>query len=388
MMRSLKKILVITLTSIIFLSTAIMAHAETNQETLKDRLKQNEDIINNKEAEKQKVLKELDVIHNDLKQSNSELEKNKENTAAVEQDIDDSQKKIEKKKEEIVILEDKVLSRKKVMKDRLVSLQHNDQTNVVIDVLLNAKSLSDLLDRATAVTVIYNMDRDILEQQETDLKEIEKEKQEIAQEEKLLQQQYKTLASNQIKLEENLQKRQEVLASSQKKISVLSKDISLAENEKTAIKKEVNQQEENLKKQQQEAKARQKAIVQQKEVTKAKTINVAAVSTEKKQSENSSKENKNNTEIYVTATAYSHESVNSERTALGYNIKKNPNMKLIAVDPSVIPLGSRVWVEGYGEAVAGDTGGAIKGHIIDVLMPNNSKAKAWGRKTVKIIVLE
>ena len=62
-------------------------------------------------------------------------------------------------------------------------------------------------------------------------------------------------------------------------------------------------------------------------------------------------------------------------------------MKLIAVDPSVIPLGSRVWVEGYGEAIAGDTGGAIKGHKIDVLMPNGATARQWGRKTVKIIVL-
>ena len=43
-------------------------------------------------------------------------------------------------------------------------------------------------------------------------------------------------------------------------------------------------------------------------------------------------------------------------------------MKLIAVDPSVIPLGSKVWVEGYGVAIAGDTGGAIKGNKIDVLM--------------------
>ena len=61
-------------------------------------------------------------------------------------------------------------------------------------------------------------------------------------------------------------------------------------------------------------------------------------------------------------------------------------MKLIAVDPSVIPLGSRVWVEGYGEAIAADTGGAIKGHKIDVLMPNDAIARQWGRKTVKIIV--
>ena len=97
--------------------------------------------------------------------------------------------------------------------------------------------------------------------------------------------------------------------------------------------------------------------------------------------------NSSGTEIYVTATAYSHEESSTGMTAMGYNIKANPNMKLIAVDPSVIPLGSRVWVEGYGEAIAGDTGGAIKGHKIDVLMPSGADARGWGRKTVKLVIL-
>ncbi|GAA3326735.1 hypothetical protein GCM10020331_063860 [Ectobacillus funiculus] len=57
-------------------------------------------------------------------------------------------------------------------------------------------------------------------------------------------------------------------------------------------------------------------------------------------------------------------------TATGIDLRKDPNMKLIAVDPKVIPLGSKVWVEGYGEAIAGDTGGAIKGNRIDVLKTN------------------
>ena len=92
-------------------------------------------------------------------------------------------------------------------------------------------------------------------------------------------------------------------------------------------------------------------------------------------------------ELYVSATAYSHESSITGLTATGYNIKANPNMKLIAVDPSVIPLGTKEWVEGYGEAVAGDTGGAIKGHKIDVLMPSSAQAISWGRKTVKIVIL-
>ena len=43
-------------------------------------------------------------------------------------------------------------------------------------------------------------------------------------------------------------------------------------------------------------------------------------------------------------------------------------------------------MEGYGEAIAADTGGAIKGHKIDVLMSSDAAARQWGRKTVKIIV--
>ena len=54
-------------------------------------------------------------------------------------------------------------------------------------------------------------------------------------------------------------------------------------------------------------------------------------------------------------------------------LKSNPDVKVIAVDPKVIPLGSKVWVEGYGYAVAGDTGGAIKGNKIDLFMPSKSK---------------
>lgn len=91
--------------------------------------------------------------------------------------------------------------------------------------------------------------------------------------------------------------------------------------------------------------------------------------------------------FYVTATAYSHEDTASDFTAIGINIKENANMKLIAVDPKIIPLGSKVWVEGYGVAIAGDTGGAIKNHKIDVLMPNSAEARKWGRKTVKIEIL-
>ncbi|MEH7278168.1 3D domain-containing protein, partial [Bacillus toyonensis] len=99
-------------------------------------------------------------------------------------------------------------------------------------------------------------------------------------------------------------------------------------------------------------------------------------------------------EITVEATAYTaNPSENGTYggrvlTAMGHDLTANPNMKVIAVDPKVIPLGSKVWVEGYGEAIAGDTGGAIKGNRIDVLVGSDGSANSWGRKSVKVKVIQ
>lgn len=91
----------------------------------------------------------------------------------------------------------------------------------------------------------------------------------------------------------------------------------------------------------------------------------------------------------VRATAYTAGCKGcSGITATGINLKKNPNAKVISVDPKQIPLGSKVWVEGYGEAIAGDTGGAMKGNKIDLHMPTKKKALNWGVRTVKIKVYQ
>lgn len=61
---------------------------------------------------------------------------------------------------------------------------------------------------------------------------------------------------------------------------------------------------------------------------------------------------------------------------------------VIAVDPRVIPLGTRVYVPGYGYAVAADTGGAIKGRRIDLCFDSVEEAIRWGRRSVTIIILD
>jgi 3D (Asp-Asp-Asp) domain-containing protein len=58
----------------------------------------------------------------------------------------------------------------------------------------------------------------------------------------------------------------------------------------------------------------------------------------------------------------------------------------VAVDPSVIPLGSRLGIPGYGVGVAADTGGAIQGARIDLWFPTTDQALAWGTRVVTITV--
>jgi uncharacterized protein YabE (DUF348 family) len=94
-------------------------------------------------------------------------------------------------------------------------------------------------------------------------------------------------------------------------------------------------------------------------------------------------------EFYVSSTAYTANCNGcSGTTATGVNLRANPNAKVIAVDPNVIPLGTKVYVEGYGYAVAADTGSAIKGNKIDVFIPSKSAAYRWGSKKVKIKILD
>lgn len=91
----------------------------------------------------------------------------------------------------------------------------------------------------------------------------------------------------------------------------------------------------------------------------------------------------------VTATAYTAYCEGcSGVTAAGIDLKANPDAKVIAVDPSVIPLGTKVYVEGYGYATAADTGGAIKGNKIDVFIPTQSAALSWGKRQVEIQILQ
>ncbi|MDQ0200803.1 3D domain-containing protein [Neobacillus ginsengisoli] len=363
-MQGIKRMILVISTLILCVSGTVVTHAQTNSDALKNVQQE----LDQKAQEKQSVNKEIDNIQQEMQSINTYIASNTTAMAETQKKILATNQLIEEKKEEIVTLEDKISARKDVMKNRLVALQHDDNLSLVIKVFLEAKNLDDFIQRASAVTALFSADKEILGAQQEDLSKIEQDKKEIDRQQQSLQDDQNALAKQQTELNQNLQKRQQALTAMQEKFAQINQQMALAEQEKAGIVAQIQ--------------AAQEKIRQEQEASKAQAAQAAAGN-----QQSTSPSAGKGEEMYVTATSYSPES-SGDITTLGYNIKQNPNMKLIAVDPSVIPLGKKVWVEGYGVAVAGDTGGAIKGHIIDVLMPTSAQSLAWGRKTVKIVILD
>lgn len=107
---------------------------------------------------------------------------------------------------------------------------------------------------------------------------------------------------------------------------------------------------------------------------------------EEKQQAQSAPQNVSGRTITMRSTAYTSDPAENggySTTAMGTSIRYG----VAAVDPRVIPLGTRLYIEGYGYARAEDTGGAIKGNRIDLVFGSKSQSNNWGRRTVRVTIL-
>jgi len=235
--------------------------------------------------------------------------------------------------------------------------------------------------------------------EEEKAQEIVKPKEEKVKEEVKAQEIVKPKEEAKVKEEEKAQ--EIVKAKEEEKVQEIAKAKEEEKAREIAKTKEEEKARE-IAKAKEEEKAREIAKTKEeekaREIAKAKEEEKAREIAKAKEEERAKEASKNNIqsakrELTVVATAYTADPSENGTyggrvlTAMGHDLTANPNMRIIAVDPKVIPLGSKVWVEGYGEAIAGDTGSAIKGNRIDVLMGSKSKAMNWGRQTVKVKIL-
>ncbi len=131
-----------------------------------------------------------------------------------------------------------------------------------------------------------------------------------------------------------------------------------------------------------EGDTRKETIFVEEKVVKAPVDEIVEVGTKKP--ENTIDGYKYSRAISMRSTAYTpFDAGCSGITATGMRAGKG----VAAVDPKVIPLGSKIYVPGYGVAVAADTGGAIKGNKVDVCYNSLSEAYRWGSKNVTVYVL-
>ncbi|WP_159723340.1 3D domain-containing protein [Enterococcus sp. CSURQ0835] len=353
------------------------------------------DTLNQKEAS---IQQESQQISHDLEQALTAINEKYQAVSEVKKKVLANETILKKTKTQVQQTQADLEQRKKIVAQRLQSIQLNGANQTVLTALLDARDFNELLHRTFTMSMLQQSEQDKikdLSDEQTKLTNLAKKQEqtqtELKKNEEQLQKESDSLNDQLTQLKEQLQAKQADL----QKISE-DKEVEQARLEAEKARQE---QAEKEAKQAEEA-AREKAAKTVESSSAAKDSSTMASSTAPAAETATSSTAKATPALPTVATpitrgktmqmqstAYScAESVNTFWTAMGIDLRQNP--MVVAVDPNVIPLGSMVEVSGYGIAIAGDTGGAIKGNIVDVHFPTVEQCIQWGRRNVTVTIIE
>ena len=314
--------------------------------------------------QKMTIQKEVNQIQ---KQVNQELEEVSAITIELEEldnEIAEHEKTIVQTEEEIAEQEVLVAQRLEYTGNQLKSLQKSEVNNNILIGILQAESFSEVMNIIYSASVLTSASEDRV-------KEAQKEHDKLTDMRETLVVEKESLNEKQVAAVEKKEALNTKVADLRKVLAENESELNNLNAEERAIKAE------------QEAKRR--AAAARNNVTTASSNQSAASKSTSNTTQKSASTSAGEWRT-VQATGYSTQQRGlSTHTALGIDLRVNP--RVIAVDPRVIPLGSLVEVQGLGVYVAGDTGGAIKGNIIDIHYPTVGQALNWGRRNVKIRVI-
>lgn len=314
--------------------------------------------------QKTTIQKEVNQIQ---KQVNQELEEVSAITIELEEldnEIAEHEKTIVQTEEEIAEQEVLVAQRLEYTGNQLKSLQKSEVNNNILIGILQAESFSEVVNMIYSASVLTSASEDRVE-------EAQKEHDKLTDMREALVVEKESLNEKQVAAVEKKEALNTKVADLRKVLAENESELNNLNAEERAIKAE------------QEAKRR--AAAARNNVTTASSNQSAASKSTSNTTQKSASTSAGEWRT-VQATGYSTQQRGlSTHTALGIDLRVNP--RVIAVDPRVIPLGSLVEVQGLGVYIAGDTGGAIKGNIIDIHYPTVGQALNWGRRNVKIRVI-
>ena len=354
----IKKAVLLVLISILFNLRAAavaglcdsVADIQAKQESVKKQLDQNSNELSGKMDEINQVYQKL-----------SDLEGKKKET---EQRITQTQTKLQQAQQE-------KKNRVRDAKERLCELQKRQGTNTSLSILEKSTSLTQWLRSMITLQRLQSVYNDSLAAVKQSIVDISQAKEQLQGYQSNLASQERQVNDQKAVLDSQMSDLKKKIADGQSEMKQLADREQQAKAMEEAQKKAA---EEEAQKQQQAS--NQKQQVQQ---TSTKTVDNSEAAT--------SADNVSGSKtLTMSATAYSTEANGmGTYSATGINLKQHPSC--VAVDPSVIPLGSIIWVSGYGVSVAGDTGTAIKGNVIDLHFSTVAQSMAWGRRTVTVKIL-
>lgn len=362
-----------------------------------------QDNIEKSKAEYKQLSEEIKNLDNKIANLDSEINKinqsinnNKLKINSIEKEIDTTKGKIDETKEDI----DKGQA---ILSERLRSAYKSGSYSIssYITFLFQSKGLSDLIGRIEAVEKLISADNDTINELknnennlQNDIKNLTNQKSEILKLNDENSKNLKTVVTKQNELKESKakfdsQKAQVESVIKENELKLISYPINTIDSSSSSI-NDLQDAVETLKQllpQISTSSVIDKAksyISKGNDLISKKKEAEKAPATPNNNSAAPSKPSSGKKTLSMEATAYSGHTT----TAMGLKPVRDPNgISTIAVDPNVIPLGSKVYVSGYGYAIASDTGGAIKGNIIDLFMNSEAECTQFGRQQVTVTII-
>lgn len=346
---------------------------------------------------------EVGKLNNEIEEINNKLEKNNTEITNAEAEIENINKKIEDSQVEIKERED-------LMSNRIRSMYKSNMATDMIYYILTSESIFDLFSRIDSINKIISVDKDMIS-------EINKKKEDLVNDSKKIEERQEDLKKLSASIENDLaevnkkkEEQESLLAKlNEEKDSLMSiieaNEVNLVSNTIDIV--DSSDSISKLK----DALITLRGLLPQLNSSYAISLVEDAISNAEYKistleiEENSlSKENNNSGENNGGTSSSGNNGTNSDYlathsmsataytghglTALGLKPVRDPNgLSTVAVDKNVIPLGSKVYVEGYGYAIASDTGGAIKGNKIDLYFNTLEECYSFGRRTVTVHVI-
>ena len=383
-----KKLTLFSLIVVLFISfiNTNFAYA-TPQDKINESLKKYQ-TLDSEILELNSKIESLDI---EIDKTTLKLKENNQAISDIKNQIEINESKLKQTKEEIekaqIVLDNRVRTMYKT----------NMSSNILVSVI-TSKNITDLFSRVQAISKILSTDKEILsdinnKKNELDLtiKNLNTKNSELATLKNIIEEDLKTIENKKSEQEKYLEQlnseKESAFAIIEENEKILISDSLAIANSSSASTSELQNAIDSL-----------KSYIPL--LNSSKIINMArdGISNAESRINELNKPIVDNSadiatgtigNVVKTLTMESTAYYGHGTTALGLKPVRNPNgLSTIAVDPNVIPLGTKVYVSGYGLAIAADTGGAIKGNIIDVFLNSYEECYSWGRIQVTVQILE